>query len=554
MTNHTAFDYVKMGYSVLLVIFSIVIVTALIFDEGTKISSEVHPAAAFVIMWLAITWMTMVEGGQASLVGLPPVNRDLYKESHPISHQICSVAHRGDNLDRYLLGRQFMVVFLNFTINSCGSPLPDAQIAFGLPSWVQSIFLGSGIAMILTVVNVGQLTAQVNASHCMLDYINTHFMTFTFWVAMGIEKTGIVHACYLIQYFCYWLAGKPIVTNEAPRSTGQALFFWGRCLWSVGILGFSMAVTLAALFQGKTTMWDSVPNGVAVVLFFLLMSVVGLLEGMQIAFFAVSKLSSSERGEHPMAMRTCELLFRGEGRNLPGFMCGRQMCVTLCFFIIARVTTLNIEVGVDENMFGVSDGTQTFFNTGLLGAVVTTILGSISWQLVAGAFPIAFLSNPFTYIFLRLCLLLESTGICATAWFLGIIHKKVAGFQMDEVYVGTPEERAAMNKADLSSEKGDDVAEAHLGTNVLNYPPGAKTIPAEWKRLTLTKSYSERRAEILKNIKDLRSEISNAGTKEEKEAYEVGLRMELHALKALNGEQGKDEGEPADIQVDVEDV
>lgn len=47
-----------------------------------------------------------------------------------------------------------------------------------------------------------------------------------------------------------------------------------------------------------------------------------------------------------MVMRTCELLFRGEGRILPGFMCGRQMWVTNCSFIMACVTTLlDIEVG-----------------------------------------------------------------------------------------------------------------------------------------------------------------------------------------------------------------
>ena len=60
----------------------------------------------------------------------------------------------------------------------------------------------------------------------------------------------------------------------------------------------------------------------------------------------------------------------------------------------------------------------------------------------------AFLSTPITYILLRICLFLESTGICTGAWVLASIHKKIAGFKVDEVYVGTAEERAAMQKAD----------------------------------------------------------------------------------------------------------
>eukprot|EP00554_Chaetoceros_debilis_P007219 CAMPEP_0194072456 /NCGR_PEP_ID=MMETSP0149-20130528/208_1 /TAXON_ID=122233 /ORGANISM="Chaetoceros debilis, Strain MM31A-1" /LENGTH=35 /DNA_ID= /DNA_START= /DNA_END= /DNA_ORIENTATION= len=35
-------------------------------------------------------------------------------------------------------------------------------------------------------------------------------------------------------------------------------------------------------------MWEGVPAWVAVIVFFILMAVVGMLEGMQVAFFAVA--------------------------------------------------------------------------------------------------------------------------------------------------------------------------------------------------------------------------------------------------------------------------
>jgi hypothetical protein len=92
---------------------------------------------------------------------------------------------------------------------------------------------------------------------------------------------------------------------------------------------------------------------------------------------------------------------------------------------------------------------KIFFNFGFLGAIFLTIAGSISWQLVASAFPLAFLANPLVYIFLRICLALEFTGICQGAWVLAALHKKIAGFKRDEVYIGTAEERRA-------AEKGDD--------------------------------------------------------------------------------------------------
>ena len=112
------------------------------------------------------------------------------------------------------------------------------------------------------------------------------------------------------------------------------------------------------------------------------------------------------------------------------------------------------------------DGMQESFNLGFLGAIITTILASIAWQLVAGAFPIAFLSNPLVLVFLRIALAIEATGICAGAWFLAKIHKNISGFQFDEVYVGTPEEQRAASehmKKD-SDEKATEMSEVRVMT------------------------------------------------------------------------------------------
>jgi len=419
---------------------------ALIAKRYTRLSNDVHPAVAYIVGIVAILWLTMVEGGQASLVGMAPVNPELYKDSHPIAYKCAKLGHKGDNLDRYLLGRQFMVVLVVFSVNMSFGPTADAEL-WGYPQWVIDVFFEYGLAMILFTCMVGQLNTQVNASHHMLDYIDNYFGLFTLWVAMFIEFTGLLHSSYVVQLTVAALAGQKIESNEEPRDGTQNAFFWARCIFSLAILAFSFAVTLEALFAGQTTMWEGVPAWLAVIVFFLLMSVVGMLEGMQIAFFAVAKIEAKDRGDNVWAKRTCDLLYTGDGRNLPGFMVGRQLCVVSCMLFIARVTSVSLDDD-ESNIFGVRNGTQELFATGLLGAFITTIVASISWQLVASAFPIAFLSNPITYILLRWCLFLESTGICAGAWTIAAVHKKISGFQRDEVYIGTAEERANMDMSD----------------------------------------------------------------------------------------------------------
>jgi Na+/H+-translocating membrane pyrophosphatase len=93
-------------------------------------------------------------------------------------------------------------------------------------------------------------------------------------------------------------------------------------------------------------MWEGVPLYVSVIVFFVFMCLVGMMEGMQIALFAVVNLPKEDLNQYTI--------------------------VTICMFIVARITTLNVEIGEDENVFGVSDDLQNFFNTGLLGAMVTT--------------------------------------------------------------------------------------------------------------------------------------------------------------------------------------
>ena len=90
---------------------------------------------------------------------------------------------------------------------------------------------------------------------------------------MAIEFSGVLHSAYLIQYFAAWCAGKTIKSNEPPRSVFQTIFFYGRALMSVGLVVYAFYVTLYALFNGKTTMWEGVPPWASVILFALLFSI-----------------------------------------------------------------------------------------------------------------------------------------------------------------------------------------------------------------------------------------------------------------------------------------
>jgi len=391
---------------------------------------------AFFIFWFLICWLAMMEGGQGCLVGLQLIDKELYEDTHPRTLKNTKLAHLNSNMERFIVGRQFLVVLVIFLINFCGSAVENANPFASIPQDVNAIFLGNGVALMITTITIGQLPSQVNAAVCMLDFINNYFMLFTVYVSLAIEASGLLHCVYLVERGFSWLSGKT-KEDKKEESFVEKILFWVRVLMSGGVLTFATAVTLEALIKNQSGMWEGVPVSASIVIFFLLLCIVGLMEGMQIAAFALVNLPDWELEQYPIVKKNCELMFSGQ--NLQSFLIGRQIFVATLMFIVAKIATINIGEG-EENIFGVSNGFQAFFDTGLLGAVVLTIIGSLAWRVVAFSFPIAFMSNPLIYVIINICLFLELIGICSIAWVLASIHKFIAGYTPDDVYLDVEED------------------------------------------------------------------------------------------------------------------
>jgi hypothetical protein len=189
---------------------------AAIFSQQTKVAERVSPILAFFLIWVLVIWLAMMEGGQGCLVGLQLVDKEMYGETHPVSLETKILAHKGDNMERFIVDRQFLVVLVVFVINMSGGTVAGASV-LGLSRLMNEVFLASGVAVFLMTIMLGQLTAQINAAHCMLDFINNYLMLFTTYVSLAIETSGILHALYLVQIIVAKVTGKPIKSREPPR-------------------------------------------------------------------------------------------------------------------------------------------------------------------------------------------------------------------------------------------------------------------------------------------------------------------------------------------------
>lgn len=451
----------KCAASMVLVIFSVVIISAAIFTKQTTATGEsgVHPVVAFCVFWISLLWLAMMEGGLNCMVGLQPVDKELYKDSHPRTFRCTQLAHRGDNIERFIVGRQYLDLTIVFTTSFMVSTLDGASV-FGLPEIVNNIFLGSDLAVILCTIVFGQLVAQIHSASCMLDFVNNWVMVGSTYIALFVEGTGILHAVYLAQRCFTRLAGETVKTNEPPKSTLQSVLFWLRVCFSMSISILAIVVFMTALLGGNTPIREGIPKWVSIVSLFILLLLGGIMESLQIAFFAIKHLPANKVKACPRATRTLELIFKQN--KLQAFLVGRQIAQTVIMFLIARIITIDMKEG-EGNLFGVPDQIQAIFNSGLLNSLVSTIFASLFWRVTANAFPMLFLSNPVSIWVIRLCLLVEGTGVCDAAWVLARIHRRLAGFRPDVMFLGP----TVLEGSNNSSKDDNDIEKQQQFSNAV---------------------------------------------------------------------------------------
>ena len=124
----------------------------------------------------------------------------------------------------------------------------------------------------------------------------------------------------------------------------------------------------------------------------------------------------------------------------------------MSMFLLARVTTTSYKptLSVNDDV-GFSSQIDDFFNTGLPGAFITTVIASLAWRILASCFPVAFMNSSVVYPTIRLCLFLESTGVFSAAWVSAKGLRAILRLQPDEDYIGP-----LLNSKEISTTSTDE--------------------------------------------------------------------------------------------------
>ena len=150
-------DIVRLIFSICLLLFSTISVIYAIAHDHTTMPTF-PPAAQYFALAVSLFILGTLEGLQIAVVELAHNDPAQYERLYPRAAKLLAFENRGRNVERFLMGRQVLVVFTVFvaaritTFDGFWADVPDAFIS----SVMYSGFLG-----VILVVIVAQLTPQV---------------------------------------------------------------------------------------------------------------------------------------------------------------------------------------------------------------------------------------------------------------------------------------------------------------------------------------------------------------------------------------------------------
>lgn len=432
-----AWHWFRVVYSSVIMVFCIVFVSASIFQGDTTMWESVPRGVSFALLWVLLAWLSALEGGQVSIVGLKSVAPESYAGTHPRAARTCELCHRApSNLERFVLGRQFLVLFIVFfiaKITTVDDPLrnPDDP-----PLGLQKGFINfgqTGFAATHFVAIIGQLVSQMIAARYFLDFINMRVMhALVALPSLFMEWTGVVHTSYVLKgLFSYVMPPTAHPAAEAEAGWGARAAHVGRCVVSCIVWGFAAACVFAALGKGWTNMPGDMHGALNIVIFVVLWFVLCFMEGLQIASTAMVRTDRARLAEtNPRAARNAELVVAGD--NLQSFFIGRQLIVAAMMFVLANMSTADDDIRPQHTVLGLPDIIQEIFlETGILGAIFI-VVGQLTARIVATSFPGAYMGIPvLTWAGIWIAFIIDAIGIVHVAWLLTDIVAKLGGFQPD---------------------------------------------------------------------------------------------------------------------------
>lgn len=159
----------------------------------------VPPIAVFIIFFLCGVFLAHLEGLQVAILVSETKDLTEFADSHPRACALMKRATFEKNVRRFLIGRQFFVIFVVFLINQC-TIFPNIS-KLGVNSSVWFVFIQLGFPTAINVLCWFQLPCQLLANFDGMKFMNRYLARTTLEVCLFTEITGLAHFSWVVSAF-----------------------------------------------------------------------------------------------------------------------------------------------------------------------------------------------------------------------------------------------------------------------------------------------------------------------------------------------------------------
>jgi hypothetical protein len=382
-----------------------------------------------------------VEALHYAVVCIEKWDMSQYEVSYPRVYKLYKLVDTREKVKKFLVGRQFFVIFVVFLIAQITS-FPHIPSDFGgLPPLLVTIIFQTGLPGIAITLTYGQLVSQIYVEAFTLQFLNMYGTEFCVRLSLAAEWIGVCNFSWLLfhivgRLFCLKvmkaqndlnrttfdvesdeaIPSSPTALNREPDFVSNLVhdepytwFDYLKYCWStVATLG-AVLIVCYGIYLGNYVL--PTPVIATYCVFILALIILFYLEGMMIAIVATQYWNRETWKEaYPRAYALHEIINRPD--NVKRFIIGRQFCTVLVSFLIAQVTTFNSwsSDGYNPYLFYV------IVRSGLVGVLIVLSFGQLMPELLAQEYPLRFMNMRGSYSVGVISLVFDAIGVGHCAW------------------------------------------------------------------------------------------------------------------------------------------
>ena len=378
----------------------------------------VPPIANFLIFIFCLILVAYLEGLQVCILAVEKYSPNKLRESHPRAYKLIKSVRTGNNVERFLIGRQFFTIFV-MTLMAQVTSFPGIS-HLGINSIVWFIFIQTGLPGAIVVTTIGSLQPQLLAARDPWKFLNLYGCNSVLQLCYGLEVSGI---CTHFAWMLIAILRKTLfISDSKPRSHEPEQ------TWTFYIVeGFKYLLSTVVLVSYCSYLMWGMWTGEAIlpvpaIAVFLIYSgcilFLAFLEGLQVAMLVAEESDLTPFAESKP--RACALMKRANtGKNVRRFLIGRQFFVIFIVFLINQCT-----IFPDISHLGIPDVIWFILvQLGLPTALNVLCFAQLPAQLLGNQDPMMFMNRPGPFFTLEVCLFTEMTGIAHFAWVATSISK-----------------------------------------------------------------------------------------------------------------------------------